>query len=139
MLYWGGADGFRADRRWEVEAVGVSGLNLRDPGNSYDRGLYEDYLSSAFPVPEGEQPVTIAWNADTPHNTSVVFQIRLADTREDLDRAPWIGASEQGSWFTQNPSALPKLKGRWIQYRARLRTPNAGPTPYLTEVSITFE
>ncbi len=35
MLFWGGPKGFASERRWQATAVGPSGLNVRDPGNSY--------------------------------------------------------------------------------------------------------
>ena len=120
-------------------AVGPSGLNLRDPGNSFDRGLYEDYFSSPFKIPDGEKPVRISWKAETPHGTSVSFRVRVADQRTDLESAEWIGPKGTDRWFTQTGSAIPGLNGNWIQYRARLVTPNGGATPYLTSVTVTFE
>jgi hypothetical protein len=38
LLYWGSPEGFSPDIRLELEAIGPSGMNLRDLGNSYDRG-----------------------------------------------------------------------------------------------------
>jgi len=139
MLYWGGPDGFSPKRRWEVQTVGPSGLNLRDVGNSYDRGLYEDYVSSAYKIAKGEKPITISWKADTPHNTAVKFQIRVADKETGLASADWYGQHGRGSWYTKSGSKIKGLKGKWIQYRARLITPNGGPTPYLTAVTIKFK
>ena len=48
MLYWGGPNGYSDDNRSLIQGIGPSGLNLRDAGNSYDRGLYEDYFSIIF-------------------------------------------------------------------------------------------
>ena len=139
MLYWGGPDGFSPRRRWEVMAQGPSGLNLRDPGNAYDRGLYEDFVSSAFNIPGTEQFAAIDWTAETPFGTRVQLQIRTAETKADLEKSPWIGPAGEESWWT-HPQSVPKQPGgRWIQYRARLQTPNGGPTPYLTRVALTFE
>lgn len=139
MLYWGGPDGFSPKRRWEVQTVGPSGLNLRDVGNSYDRGLYEDYVSSAYKIAKGEKPIAISWKADTPHNTAVKFQIRVADKETGLASADWYGQHGKGSWYTKSGSKIKGLKGKWIQYRARLITPNGGATPYLTAVTIKFK
>ena len=138
MLFWGGPDGFSAQRRWEVPSIGPSGLNVRDPGNSYDRGLYEDYISSPYRIPEGLAPRTISWVAETPHRTSVRFQVRVASSRERLQDAEWVGPEGGDSWFTRSGSRIRGLEGRWIQYRARLGAPNAAATPYLTSVTITF-
>lgn len=136
MLYWGGPEGFSPKNRWEVSAGGPSGLNLRDAGNSYDRGLYEDYISSPHHLSGGEKPVSISWEAETPHATSVKFQFRGAATEEDLSNTSWRGAANEEDWYTRSGSRLKGVKGPWIQYRARLITPNGGPTPYLTAVSI---
>ncbi len=139
LLYWGGPDGFSDERRWEVEAVGPSGLNLRDPGNSYDRGLYEDYISSAYEIPQGQKPKKISWNAETPFKTVVKFQIRTAVKDKDLLKSEWQGPLGTDSWYTGNGSLITDIAGQWIQYRARLITPNGGATPYLTSVTIQFE
>jgi hypothetical protein len=139
QLFWGGPDGFSDDRRWDVIAEGPSGLNNRDPGNSYDRGLYEDYISSPHKIPPGETPASISWRAETPLGSSVTFQIRFAADKSDLQFAEWRGADGLGSWYTQPSSAIEGADGDWVQYRARLSTPNGGPTPYLTEVIIRME
>ena len=139
MLYWGGPDGFSDQQRWEVEAIGPSGLNLRDAGNSYDRGLYEDYVSSAYRIKNDEKPVSITWEAETPLGSSVQFQIRSASSMNKLDTSKWAGPGGEETWFTKKDSKLKGIYKRWIQYRVRLITPNGGPTPYLTAVSIKFE
>jgi hypothetical protein len=138
LLYWGGPDGFSEGNRLELTAVGTSGLNLRDAGNSYDRGLYEDYYSSIYEVPKGEIPSKILWNAETPFGTKVSFQIRSADRSSELDKAEWIGADGKNSWFTESGSTIKNIKGKLIQYRVRLITPNGAATPYLTAVEISF-
>jgi hypothetical protein len=107
-------------------------------GNSYDRGLYEDYFSAPHQVPTAQTPAKINWTADTPFGTSVKFQVRVADSRDALETAKWIGASNSDDWFTTSGSTIGNTKGEWIQYRARLVTPNGGGTPYLTSVSIEF-
>lgn len=139
MLFWGSSAGFSNANRWEVMATGPSGLNNRDLGNSYDRGLYEDYISSVYKIPDEEQPVSISWQADTPHGTFVKFQIRVADEKPDLEQVEWFGAKGKDSWFTQSGSKIKSLRGSWIQYRARLVSPNGGATPYLMSVEIKFE
>jgi hypothetical protein len=142
MLYWGGPDGFSPKRRWDFESRGPSGMNVRDPGNSYDREQYEDYISSAHRIPAGEKPASIDWVAETPHKTAVQFQVRTAASEADLDNATWIGPGGADSWFSRSGASLRQrkdLNGQWIQYRARLLTPNGGPTPYLTSVTISFE
>jgi len=138
MLYWGGPDGFSSDQRWEVVAAGPSGLNLRDLGNSYDRGLYEDYTSSIFEVPDGAHPDRLVFTAETPHGTGVEFQVRMAGTMTDLLSASWEGPDGQDSWYRASGARLSDGSGSFIQYRARLTTPNGAATPYLERVEIAF-
>ncbi len=138
MLYWGGPVGFSDDRRWEIEAAGPSGLNVRDPGNSYNRGFYEDYISSAYNVPDGQKPVRLDWDADTPGGTAIQFQIRLAQNEEGLKQANWEGPTGADSWYESSDRIAKDFDARWIQYRARLMTPNGGQTPYLNAVHIEF-
>jgi hypothetical protein len=139
MLYWGGPQGFSTEQRWQVEATGPSGLNLRDLGNSYDRGLYEDYVSSAYEIQAGKNAKSISWQDKTPLNTSIMLQIRTAKRKNDLSNATWHGSDGPNTWFTKNDSKIASMTGKWIQYRARLVTPNGGPTPYLTSVTIDFK
>ena len=139
MLFWGGRDGFSPERCSKFNAVGPSGLNVRDPGNSYDRGLYEDYISSAYRMANGDRPVAIEWDAETPHGTAVQFQVREGKTQEALDNASWRGSGGGDGWFSRSGSKIKKIEGPWIQYRARFLTPNGGATAYLTSVKITFK
>ncbi|MCX6168473.1 MAG: VCBS repeat-containing protein [Ignavibacteriales bacterium] len=138
LLYWGGPNGFSKNNRSEFMAVGPSGLNLRDPGNSYDRGLYEDYISVVHQINKNEIPSSIKWEAETPFGTSVKFQIRAADSEKEIQNAEWQGPAGSNSWFTKTGSEIKELSGKFIQYRARLITPNDAATPYLTSVELTF-
>lgn len=139
MIYWGGPNGPNPDNRTEIETRGPQGMNVRDLGNSYDRGLYEDYISSAHEITDGGKPVSLDWEAETPHGTDVKFQIRTAASEEGLELSEWQGPDGLDSWFEKNGSKIKDLNGKWIQYRARLITPNGGATPYLTSVKIGFE
>ncbi len=139
MLYWGSPNGFSEKNRWEVVASGPSGLNLRDAGNSYDRGLYEDYISSINTIAESEVPASINWKAETPFGTEVHFQLRTSENESDLSQSEWVGPNGTNSWFTESGSEIQSVSGKFIQYRARLITPNGAATPYLTSVTISFE
>jgi hypothetical protein len=138
-LFWGGPDGYSAEHRSDIPGRGPSGLNLRDPGNTYDRGFYEDYVSSGYPMPDGARAVAIEWTATTPFGTSVEFQIRTADSEGALADAPWTGARGAGTWWTEPGPVDHADDGRWIQYRARLQSPNAGASPVLSSVKLEFE
>jgi hypothetical protein len=138
MLYWGGPQGFSVANRLDIPSIGPHGLNSRDFGNSYDRGFYEDYISSEEMVPSGERLERIRWSAETPHGTGVAFQVRTAASKDGLDNAQWNGPGGVNTWYTESDCPVEPLDGEWIQYRARLSTPTGGPTPYLTSVTIAF-
>jgi len=139
MIYWGGPEGPKSGNYLELESRGPQGMNVRDLGNRYDRGLYEDYFSSPYQIPNGEKPVSIEWEAETLLGTAVKFQIRIADSKDGLELAPWSGPKGSNSWFVESSTNIEGMDSNWIQYRARLITPNGGPTPYLTSVTIQFE
>jgi len=139
LLYWGSDSGYSINNMLKLPATGPSGLNPRDPGNSYNRGLYEDYNSSVFEVPDDEMPSTIKWEAETPFGTEVHFQVRAADDKKDLTNSKWKGPNGKDTWFKNSGSKIKNLNSKYIQYRARLITPNGAGTPYLTSVTISFE
>ncbi|MBT5269485.1 MAG: VCBS repeat-containing protein, partial [Candidatus Marinimicrobia bacterium] len=137
MLYWGGREGFSKENRWEMVEVGTSGLNPRDLGNSYDRELYEDYTSSVHEL-ESEQTVSkINWEAEIQHGTKVTLQLRAAGTIEKLAATEWTGAKGLNTWFTKSGD-VKGVSGKYVQYRARLSTPDGAGTPYLTSVRVTY-
>ncbi|MDQ7011441.1 MAG: hypothetical protein Q9M29_06430, partial [Mariprofundaceae bacterium] len=104
-----------------------------------DRGFQFDYLSSPYEMGD-RKPLWIDWEAQTPHRTSVKFQVRVADTRQALAKAPWLGPRGKGSFFNQKKSSLKHLPaGRWLQYRAVLDTFNGVHSPILEAVEIGFE
>ncbi len=138
-LLWGGPEGIHEEVRTELPGVGPHALNCRDTGNQIDRGLYEDYISSPHPIPSGMTLHSLDWRATTPLGTAVMFQVRSAVTREGLENTAWVGLNQAEGWITQSSTELTGINGNWIQYRARLTTPNAGPTPYLEEVMLSFE
>jgi len=139
MLYWGGPTGFSRQNRWEMVEIGTSGQNPRDLGNSYNRGLYEDYISSVHVLEANKSISKISWQADTPHGTSIKFQVRSAKDDSGLADASWIGPDGADSWFSKSGSMVKGVVGKAVQYRARLTTPNGAGTPYLTSVSVSYK
>jgi hypothetical protein len=140
MLYWGGPDGFSPKRRWEAIGNGPHAMNVRDVGNTIDRGLYEDYASEAHTIPDGQRPTKIRWKAQTPHGSKVQFQVRYASDAEALKSAKWQGPKDENSWYQEIDAALSAPSdAHCMQYRARLTTPNGGPTAYLESVTVQFE
>ena len=136
-LFWGGPDGFSKRRSQWVPTFGPHfGLGW-DVGNIYDRRLEEDYLSAPLECPTGQRPARLQWQAATPHDTAVRFQIRSAETRRGLSTAKWTGPQGQDGYFEHSGSPLQvAASARWLQYRAVLSTPDGGSTPMLKEVRL---
>ena len=141
FLYWGGADGFRADRRLSIPVRGPHFDSSVDLGNIYDRSLRFDYVSSAHHYAE-RSPETITWKAHTPHGSAVRLQIRTAASEKELSRASWRGSTGPGTYF-QGPAALSDVdpSDSWIQYRPSAileLSPNGAASPVLEEVTVVF-
>ena len=82
---------------------------------------------------------SINWDAETPHNTSVKFQIRSAESSEGLNKAEWYGSEGTGTYFTKAGQSIKNISGDWIQYRAIFDMDNGSNTPVLKSVEINFE
>ncbi|MGH9159812.1 MAG: FG-GAP repeat domain-containing protein [Vicinamibacteraceae bacterium] len=140
-LYWGGPNGFSAERKHLIPGQGVhydGGANL---GNIYDRGFAFDYVSPAHELGTGRRRGRIAWTAETPHGSTARFQIRTAADQRSLAQAAWVGPAGEGSrYFEESGAALELPDGHaWIQYRAVLVSPNGAVSPVLDKVSISVE
>ena len=140
VLYWNGPDGFSLRERTWLPTVGPHGQMIRDPGNIYTRELAETYVSPPHRFGAGVRPVSIGWDAETPLGTMIALQIRTAKDREALEKASWTGPSGPDSWFLEpGPISGSASSASWLQYRARLATPNGGASPLLTRVEVRFQ
>src|SRR4029453_15603103 len=101
LLFWGAPDCVSPKRRWEAIGNGPHAMNVRDVGNTYDRGLYEDYTSEAHPIPDGQRPATLHYKAQTPHGTRIAFQVRYAANAEGLKDGKWQGPKDENSWYQE--------------------------------------
>src|SRR5581483_7140231 len=130
LIYWGGPDGLRADRHSELPSVGPHAQIVADVGNIETRELAEYYISPAWsPKDPSARVRRISWETETPFKTTVKFQLRAASTRQGLETAQWSGPQGPNSWFERSGMPTSLAAGPWVQYRARLSTPNGGPTP----------
>ena len=138
-LYWGGPDGFKDDRRLLVPSQGAHYDSGVDLGNIYDRSLRWDYTSSPYHYgrAQGER---LVWQAVTPHQSSVAFQVRTASRKENLEEAQWMGPQGTGTFYTRPALPLNLREGNsWIQYRAVLHSPHGVASPILEEVRLSFK
>lgn len=139
LLYWGGPTGFNPHNKLEIPSVGAHYDVGVDLGNIKDRGFLFSYISSPHKI-NGKRPIKINWAAETPHRTSIKFQIRVANSKEMLERAIWLGPGGAGTFFTKPNTPIRNIpSGKWIQYRAIFDTDNGAYSPILSAVEITLK
>ena len=139
FLYWGSETGFKDDDRLLIPSVGAHYDVGVDLGHIYDRSFLFSYESSAFAC-NGKKPVRLRWQGQTPHRSSIRFQLRTADSRQALRTAEWRGANGFGSYFQNSDQSIDDPKpAQWIQYRAIFDTDNGAYSPVLQQVEIYFE
>ncbi len=137
-VWWNGPDGFDPKRVTRLPSNGPHGMTL-SPGNQRDGGPEEYYESRPFQLPEGAKVRTIRWTADVPAKTWVKAQLRFADSRESLAKAPWVGPQGLDGWFTEKkPTVGASQQGRWIMYRLALGAKNGLSTPRVREVMVEY-
>jgi len=140
FLYWGGPAGFNPDNTLKIPGRGAHFRHSTDEiGNVYNRGYLFDYISSAYNC-KGKRPMWLDWVAEEPFRNSVKCQVRVAATKDALEKAAWMGPTGEGTYYTMHRSSLKSLpKGSWMQYRAVLDTYNGVYSPILKAVEIAFE
>jgi hypothetical protein len=139
LLYWGSAEGFQKKNRLEIPGIGAHYDVGIDLGHIRDRKFLYRYISAAHKV-AGKKPVSLHWEADTPHESSIRFQIRYADSEDKLSSALWMGMQGINSFYDQSGDAIEGVPdGQWIQYQAVFDTYNGAISPILKKVEIIFQ
>jgi hypothetical protein len=137
FLYWGGPEGFREERKLLLPSRGAHYDSGVDLGHIIDRGFRWDYVSAPFHF-GARRGDRLEWKAETPHSTSIEFQVRTAARLEGLESAKWTGGGGGGS-FTKSGSRFATPEGHeWIQYRALLVSPDGSSSPVLDRVELRF-
>ena len=104
---------------------------FREVGNVYDRGYYEDYLSSIYDGGGKVRWKYISWDDSLPEGTEIVYFVRAGNTPVPDDS--WT------EWIHVTKGNLPSgLVSRYLQYRARFMYTNPAYFPVLWEVKISF-
>ncbi len=99
-----------------------------------------NFISAPFDLLSQRDLRTITWNAGIPAGTGLRFQMRAANSLQDLNSAQWLGPTGAADYYTAQNSAInSSLDGRqWLQYRAFLDTNAAASTPAINSVVITY-
>ena len=97
---------------------------------------------TSIPINTGADGIwkTLNWEATTPLNTSVSFQIKTGTTLADCNLNPFSGPNGSDSYYTTsgNPIAENQNRGGWIQYAVFFNSTNNSITPVLHNVSAAF-
>jgi hypothetical protein len=138
-IYWGAADGLRADRKLHIPTEGAHYDGGVDLGNIYDRSPRFDYISVAHEY-GSRRGSRLDFKAQTPHGSRVVFQIRTAPSEKELESSEWTGPSGKDSYYERSGAAFTTPDGHsWIQYRAVLDTKDGVQSPSIESVSLIFK
>lgn len=138
-VWWNSPEGFDPKKITKLPSLGPHGITSVGPGNQWDRGPEEYYISSPFRAPKGAVPRRIAWEADCPPHTWVNAQLRVASSRERLEKAPWLGPDGKESRFSNTQEVDGDTFGEgWIQYRLALGATDGLATPRVSEVRVEF-
>ena len=137
LLFWNGPEGLSFDRVCRLPGLGPHLASSRDFGNAYTREPDESYISPAYAL-DGRRPTRLHWDASTPGNTSIRFQLRYADAQTQLDSATWQGPTGEGSSYEQAGQEIHGVEAtaKWLQYKAVLLSPDGCRSPALREVRI---
>jgi len=141
VIYWGSASGFSSGNKTELPTHGAYLSTTKDLGDAYTRLPEFVYISSAYDTGAASHLGALSWVAQIPplsgNEVGVQFQIRTADTKETLTKASWYGPTGTKDRYTVSGTPINPIHsgGRWVQYRAFLKT-NYANTPILDSVSI---
>lgn len=136
-IYWNGPEGLSEDRVTLLPGLGPHFLRIHDPGNLYDRRPYEIYVSSPIEL-QNRQPGKLHWTAEVPHRTQLKFQLRYANSIEELEQAVWQGPQGPESYYdtSAEPIATEHRPWQYMQYHAIFICPCDINSPKLSEVRI---
>ena len=99
-----------------------------DIGNIYDRSYRQTYESSLFMWKNNSTAGRLSYKADVPKGTKLLFEIRTADTPENLNKKSWLAVDSKKFILDKTD--------RCIQYRTIFISDNGDRYPVLDRVTI---
>ncbi|UCE38149.1 MAG: Ig-like domain-containing protein [Thermoplasmata archaeon] len=84
---------------------------------------------------------TLDWNAQTPPDTDIIFQLRSATTLAGLFGKNFVGPGGLPITYYTSPGSViwpGHNNERWIQFKAYFRTTSGNVTPILNDVTISY-
>jgi len=128
---------------YEAVDTGHQGVAIISIGD-FEYELLGDYISQAHDTNDNTTLYkSISWVATTPPGTDIFFQIRTADTLENLDTATFVGPDGTNTTNYSSPYSQitldPANTGqRFFQWKAYFES-DSNSTPSLDEVTINYE
>jgi hypothetical protein len=128
IVLFGGQDKLGALRDTWVYNMTVVELNGNYISKPYDTGGNSSFKS-------------ISWQADTPNDTLVKFQMRTSMDSSSLAKQDFVGPNgTTKSYYTSSPDTIwsGHYGDRWVQYKAILKSRNRTTSPSLYDATITY-
>jgi 6-phosphogluconolactonase (cycloisomerase 2 family) len=99
-----------------------------------------DFTSSAIDTGQNSDFTTLDFTADVPDDTILKFQMKSADTEENLSIADWYGPTGTDDYYTISGQTINSIHDgdRWIQYKAYFETEDPFATPMLSDITINY-
>ncbi|MCC6681450.1 MAG: VCBS repeat-containing protein [Phycisphaeraceae bacterium] len=137
FVLWNGPKGLDEQHPTRLPTAGPHGMYSTQPGNVFDGGEREYYISEAFHLPPNHTVKRVAWEADLSPKTWVELQLRFASRMALLDDVPWLGPDGPGTWYRNEECVNAAFQtGQWMQYRLALGAASCAGTPRVRQVNI---
>lgn len=130
FIYWGSADGYSKDNITELPVIGPHMMSDADPGNLMTRKMVEDYTSPVCEIQAPGSAAALTWESNEPRGSSLVFDVRTGETREEVEDATWIPNVQKGA-------SIEKLAGRkFFQFRCTFKSKTGATQARLISTSL---
>ena len=132
-IWWNGPDGFSEENRTWVPTIGPHDMVPNDCGDIMNRSAEEFYITPAVCV---ENLQSVGWVAELQKKTWVNCQIRTAETLEELESQPFVGANGTAESRFECDQNIPEflVRGKYLQVKLYIGAVNSGNTPRITEI-----
>ncbi|MDD2482776.1 MAG: fibronectin type III domain-containing protein [Candidatus Shapirobacteria bacterium] len=119
-----------------VQTVGTGG------SGTFSAGIYApsgSFTSSIIDLGQKSNLTTLSFGSDIPTNTALKFQIRSANTNEEISTADWYGPTGISDYYTSTGTNINSdISGKnYVQYKAFFESDLVN-SPTLNEVAINY-
>jgi hypothetical protein len=125
----------------EVPSGDAFSVHYPEPGSVRDRSAVQSFVSRPHRLAGASpRPISLAWEATTPAETHLRFQLRSAATEAGLASALWLGPKSQSDFYEGSPAPITagRHEGRYLQYRAFFEARTFASSPVLDRVVVRY-